>query len=106
MPLMERTLKPKRRACKSTPNCGGVRFQAPRLQAGVFDCSCGQHCYRNQVHPSVFTTYAHATWHRLAPFFRLPGCVTHEKQTVTKTVCPINDAQLNRALQAVCEEVE
>jgi hypothetical protein len=27
-------------------------------------------------------TYAHATWYRLAPFFRLPGCVTEGKQMV------------------------
>jgi hypothetical protein len=34
---------------------------------------------REQYFPA---TYAHATWHRLLPFFRLPGCVTEGKQTV------------------------
>ncbi len=34
---------------------------------------------RGQYFPA---TYAHATWHRLAPFFRLPSRVTEGKQTV------------------------
>jgi hypothetical protein len=51
-------------------------------------------------------TYAHATWHRLLPFFRLPGRVTEGKQTVSVELRPFNDRQLNRDLQAVCERVE
>jgi hypothetical protein len=34
---------------------------------------------REQYFP---TDYAHATWHRLAPFFQLPGQVTWEQATV------------------------
>jgi hypothetical protein len=34
---------------------------------------------RDQYFPA---TYAHATWHRLLPFFRLPGRVTEGKQAV------------------------
>ena len=49
--------------------------------------------------------YAHATWHRLLPFFRLPGRVTEEKQTVWVERFPFNDRQLNRDLQAVCQRV-
>ncbi len=40
-------------------------------------------------------TYAHATWHRLVPFFRLPGRVTEGKQTVWVELRPFNDRQLN-----------
>lgn len=50
-------------------------------------------------------TYAHATWHRLAPFFRLPGRVTREKHAVRVELRPFNDRQLTRDLQAVCERV-
>jgi hypothetical protein len=50
-------------------------------------------------------TYAHATWHRLEPFFRLPGRVTEEKQTVWVELRPFNDHQLNRDLRVVCERV-
>jgi hypothetical protein len=50
--------------------------------------------------------YAHATWHRLLPFFRLPGRVTEGKQAVLVELRPFNDRQLNRDLQAVCERVE
>jgi hypothetical protein len=40
-------------------------------------------------------TYAHATWHRLVPFFRLPGRVTEGKQTVWVELRPFHDRQLN-----------
>jgi len=57
---------------------------------------------REQYFP---TTYAHATWHRLLPFFRLPGRVTEGRQSVWVELRPFNDRQLNRDLQAVCERV-
>jgi hypothetical protein len=58
---------------------------------------------RDQYFPA---TYAHATWHRLAPFFRLPGQVIREKQTVWVEVRPFNDRQLTRDLQEVCRRIE
>jgi hypothetical protein len=57
---------------------------------------------RDQYFPA---TYAHATWHRLLPFFRLPGRVTEGKQTIWVKLHPFNDRQLNRDLQAMCERV-
>ena len=50
-------------------------------------------------------SYAHATWNRLLPFFRLPGRVTEEKQMVLVELRPFNDRQLNRDLRVVCERV-
>jgi hypothetical protein len=50
-------------------------------------------------------TYARATWHRLAPFFRLPGWVVWGMQTVEVELRPFNDRQLNRDLEAVCAQV-
>jgi hypothetical protein len=57
---------------------------------------------RGQYFP---TTYAHATWHRIVPFFRLPGRVTEGKEAVSVELCPFNDRQLNRDLCLVCERV-
>jgi hypothetical protein len=57
---------------------------------------------RDQYFP---TTYAHATWNRLIPFFRLPGRVTEGKQAVWVELRPFNDRQLNRDLSVVCERV-
>ena len=57
---------------------------------------------RDQYFPA---TYAHATWHRLAPFFRLPGRVTQEQHAVSVELRPFNDCQLNRDLQAMCQRV-
>ena len=50
-------------------------------------------------------TYARATWHRLAPFFRLPGWVVWGTETVEVELRPFNDRQLNRDLEVVCEKV-
>lgn len=58
---------------------------------------------REQYFPAM---YAHATWNRLLPFFRLPGRVTQGKQTVWVELRPFNDRQLNRDLRLVCERVE
>jgi hypothetical protein len=57
---------------------------------------------RDQYFPA---TYAHATWHRLLPFFRLPGRVAEGKQTIWVELHPFNDCRLNRDLQAMCERV-
>ncbi len=51
------------------------------------------------------TAYAHATWQRLAPFFRLPGRVIREPATVQVELRPFNDRQLNRDLAEVCARV-
>lgn len=51
------------------------------------------------------TTYAHATWQRLAPFFRLPGRVIRGSATVQVELRPFNDRQLNRDLAEVCARV-
>jgi hypothetical protein len=58
---------------------------------------------RDQYFPA---TYAHATWHRLLPFFRRPSRVTEGKQTVWVELRPFNDRQFNRDLSLVCERVE
>jgi len=50
-------------------------------------------------------TYAHATWQRLQPFFRLPGRVQWEREVVQVEVRPFNNRQLNRDLVAVCQRV-
>ena len=57
---------------------------------------------RDQYFPPA---YAHATWNRLVPFFRLPGRVTAEKHVVRVELHPFNDRQLNRDLQAMCQKV-
>src|SRR5260221_7847722 len=49
--------------------------------------------------------YAQATWHRLAPFFRLPGWVVWGTETVEVELRPFNDRRLNRDLEAICEKV-
>jgi hypothetical protein len=57
---------------------------------------------RDQFFPS---TYAQATWHRLAPFFDLPGQVTWERTTVHVALRPFNDQPLARDLINLCERV-
>jgi hypothetical protein len=57
---------------------------------------------RNQYFPN---DYAHATWQRLAPFFRLPGHVTWERATVRVELRPFNDQALVRDLMALCDRV-
>ncbi len=51
------------------------------------------------------TTYAHATWQRLLPFFRLAGRVMREADIVQVELRPFNDRQLNRDLTEVCARV-
>jgi hypothetical protein len=50
-------------------------------------------------------SYAHATWHRLLPFFRLPGTLTCDATTVRVQLRPFNDRALNRDLTSLCERV-
>jgi hypothetical protein len=50
-------------------------------------------------------SYAHATWKRLEPFFKLPGQVVWEADCVRVTLCPFNDRQLNRDLAVLCARV-
>jgi hypothetical protein len=57
---------------------------------------------RDQYFP---LTYAHATWKRLAPFFRLSGRVTLEPRTVSVELRPFNDRHLNHDLVALRERV-
>ncbi len=51
-------------------------------------------------------TYSHATWQRLAPFFRLPGRVTWGSDAVYVELRPFNDRPLNRDLAAVCARIQ
>jgi hypothetical protein len=51
-------------------------------------------------------SYAHATWKRLAPFFRLPGRIIWGKDSVTVELHPFNDRSLNRDLAELCHRVE
>ncbi len=57
---------------------------------------------RDRFFPS---TYAHATWQRLLPFFRLPGHVLAGREAVSVELRPFNNRQLNRDLLAVCQRV-
>jgi len=57
---------------------------------------------RDQYFPA---DYAHATWHRLAPFFRLPGRIVWGSTTVQVTLRPFNDRQLTRDLALLCERM-
>ncbi len=49
--------------------------------------------------------YAHATWARLQPFFRLPGRIAWGPNTVRVILRPFNDRQLTRDLTLLCERV-
>lgn len=51
-------------------------------------------------------SYAHATWKRLAPFFRLPGRITWGQDLVTLELHLFNDRSLNRDLAEICCRVE
>ena len=51
------------------------------------------------------TDYAHATWKRLAAFFRLPGHVVYHPDRCLVFLRPFNDRQLNRDLELLCARV-
>ncbi len=57
---------------------------------------------RDQYFPA---SYAHATWHRLVPFFQLAGTVVPDASTVYVELRPFNDRTLNRDLAMLCERV-
>jgi len=50
--------------------------------------------------------YRHATWQRIAPFFRLPGHVAQGPDIVRVELRPFNDRQLNRDLAALCAKID
>lgn len=50
-------------------------------------------------------SYAHATWHRLQPFFQLPGRIFWGQDRVEVELKPFNDRALNRDLEALCAKV-
>jgi hypothetical protein len=58
---------------------------------------------RDQYFPAE---YAHATWHRLAPFFRLPGRIVWGPTAVQVTLRPFNDRQLTRDLALLCQRLQ
>lgn len=49
--------------------------------------------------------YAHATWHRLHPFFQLPGRIRWGAKTVEVELKPFNDRALNRDVEMLCMKV-
>ena len=49
--------------------------------------------------------YAHAGWHRLQPFFQLPGRIFWGRDRVEVELKPFNDRTLNRDLDALCAKV-
>lgn len=51
------------------------------------------------------TSFAQATWKRLAPFFHLPGIVTQGREEVHVELRPFNDRQYNGDLMTLCERV-
>ncbi len=50
-------------------------------------------------------SYTHATWQRLAPFFRLSGTIMQNATTVHVQLRPFNDRALNRDLALLCIRV-
>ncbi len=50
-------------------------------------------------------SYAHAGWHRLQPFFQLPGRIFWGQDRVEVELKPFNDRALNRDLEALCARV-
>jgi DNA-binding transcriptional LysR family regulator len=58
------------------------------------------------VHDRYFPAeYAHASWHRLQPFFQLPGQVHWGPESVEVELKAFNDRALNRDLGMLCTEV-
>jgi hypothetical protein len=50
-------------------------------------------------------TYGHASWHRLQPFFQLPGRIFWGRDQVEVELKRFNDRALNRDLEALCAKV-
>jgi hypothetical protein len=59
--------------------------------------------YLSLSHCATRGTYAHATWQRLQPFFRLPGRIQWGHDAVHIDLRPFNNRQLTRDLLAVCQ---
>jgi hypothetical protein len=57
---------------------------------------------RDRFFPS---SYAHATWLRLQPFFRLPGRIQWGHDAVQVQLRPFNNRQLTRDLLTLCQRV-
>ena len=57
---------------------------------------------RDRFFPS---SYAHATWQRLQPFFHLPGRIQWGHDAVHVDLHPFNNRQLTRDLLAMCQRV-
>lgn len=55
---------------------------------------------RDRIFP---TGYAHATWQRLQPFFRLPGRIRWDRDAVHVDRCRFNNRQLTRDLLTICQ---
>jgi len=49
--------------------------------------------------------YTHASWHRLQPFFQLPGRIFWERDLVEVELKGFNDRALNRDLETLCAKV-
>jgi hypothetical protein len=49
--------------------------------------------------------YAHASWHRLQPFFQLPGRIDWGPESVKVELKPFNDRALNRDLVLLCTKI-
>jgi hypothetical protein len=50
-------------------------------------------------------SYAHASWHRLQPFFQLPGRIFWRRDRVEVELKLFNDRALNRDLEVLCAKV-
>ena len=50
-------------------------------------------------------SYAHASWHRLQPFFQLSGRIFWGTETVEVELKRFNDRALNRDLEMLCAKV-
>jgi hypothetical protein len=59
-------------------------------------------CERDQYFP---TSYAHAGWHRLQPFFQLPGRIFWGRDRVEVELKPFYDRALNRDPEVLCTKV-
>jgi hypothetical protein len=57
---------------------------------------------RDQYFPA---SYAHASWHRLQPFFQLPGRIFWGRDRVEVELKPFNDCALHRDLEMLCAKV-
>jgi hypothetical protein len=57
---------------------------------------------RDQCFPS---SYAHATWTRLVPFFQLSGIITSSRHAVSVQLHPFHNRHYNRDLSLLCHRL-